>query len=394
MAIIGTTAVTTAFVFIDGSIDNLEALCAGIDAGQQLVVLDPTRDGLSQIAGALQGFNDLAAIHIISHGAAGRLMLGSTSLDRAALSDHADRLAAIGSTLSAGGDLLLYGCDVAAGGVGQAFIELLADLTGADVAASTDRTGAAVFGGNWRLEAASGSIEAASLALYNFSGLLGTPTFVTASPFSGPAIVDPLSGTGQLIRPYLDTQNLAAVANGAAVAVVSGVLAGATTLHDAAGINDGYYGNASAWIPAATPGWLKIDLGLVSLISSLSFGRDRLGVNLDRPPGSYTISVATSENAYATGNSSNDSTEYTQVFDASFSGSTGALTLLNSFAPVNARYIKIEFSNSGVALDEVQVYEHLGNASLVGTPGKPTCAVTTTPSLDLTPPVWWVTVLA
>lgn len=279
MTIAITPAVISGFVFIDGSIDNLEALCAGIHAGQRLVVLDPTRDGLSQIAGALQGVHDLAAIHIISHGAAGRLMLGSTSLDRAALADHANQLAAIGSALSADGDLLLYGCDVAAGGVGQAFIAALADLTGADVAASTDRTGAALFGGNWRLEAASGSIEAVSLALDNFSGLLGTPTFVPASPFSGPAIVDPLSGTGQLIRPYLDPLNLAVLTKGAAVAVVSGVLAGSTTLHDAAGINDGYYGNASAWIPAAAPGWLKIDLGLVSLISSLSFGRDRLGVD-------------------------------------------------------------------------------------------------------------------
>ena len=46
-----------------------------------------------------------------------------------------------GSTLDA--DLLLYGCDLAASSEGKALIERLASLTGADVAASSDATGAA-----------------------------------------------------------------------------------------------------------------------------------------------------------------------------------------------------------------------------------------------------------
>ena len=54
--------------------------------------------------------------------------------------------------LAAGADLLLYGCDVAADALGQQMTGTLAALTGADVAASTDLTGAASRGGNWVLE--------------------------------------------------------------------------------------------------------------------------------------------------------------------------------------------------------------------------------------------------
>jgi len=56
--------------------------------------------------------------------------------------------------------LFLYGCDIAAEVEGQNFISRLAQITGADVAASQDATGSAALGGNWNLEYASGSIEA------------------------------------------------------------------------------------------------------------------------------------------------------------------------------------------------------------------------------------------
>jgi hypothetical protein len=50
----------------------------------------------------------------------------------------------------------VYGCEVGAGS-GSDFVDRLGELTGADIAASTDRTG---HGGNWNLEFAKGDIEA------------------------------------------------------------------------------------------------------------------------------------------------------------------------------------------------------------------------------------------
>ncbi len=144
------------FVFDD--VPDWRELVSG--AAGRVVVLDASRDGLAQMAEALAGERDLAAIHIVSHGSEGRLNLGSTTLDAAGMQGvHREQLETIGRALSAGGDILIYGCDFAAGEEGRAAAAILATVTGADVAASDDVTGGAALGGDWRLEANSGAVE-------------------------------------------------------------------------------------------------------------------------------------------------------------------------------------------------------------------------------------------
>ena len=126
-----------------------------------IVMLNAAEDGIAQINRVLAGEHDLAAIHIISHGSAGALQLGSSLLDADELSRNSAAVTAWGRALSADGDLLLYGCDVGQGVVGRAFIGQLAQLTGADVAASNNRTGSAASGGDWTLEVRAGAIETA-----------------------------------------------------------------------------------------------------------------------------------------------------------------------------------------------------------------------------------------
>ncbi len=147
-------------VFIVGNVANAQQLVDAIEPGTEVVVLDGNQDGLRQIADYLEGREGIDAIHIISHGAEGQLHLGTVTLDQANLASRAGELAVIGRSLSDDGDILLYGCDVARDG--DAFIQQLAALTGADIAASTDPTGAARLGGDWQLEASTGSIEAGS----------------------------------------------------------------------------------------------------------------------------------------------------------------------------------------------------------------------------------------
>ncbi len=145
------------FVFDD--VPEWEQLVTNV--GQRLVVLDSSRDGLAQMAEALAGERDLAAIHIVSHGSEGRLNLGVTVLDAAGMEGmHREQLETIGRALSAGGDILIYGCDFAAGEQGRAAAATLASVTGADVAASDDVTGSAELGGDWRLEENAGAVEA------------------------------------------------------------------------------------------------------------------------------------------------------------------------------------------------------------------------------------------
>jgi len=85
--------------------------------------------------------------------------------------------------------LLIYACDLAAGADGQAFIKTVAGATGAVVAASTDRTGSAVLGGNWVLERSTGDIAVPTLSVAGYTGVLDI-TNVTADFVVAPAMMD------------------------------------------------------------------------------------------------------------------------------------------------------------------------------------------------------------
>ncbi|MDQ2102010.1 DUF4347 domain-containing protein [Azospirillum isscasi] len=155
-------------VFVDGGVTDWQTLVAGVKAGVEVVLLNGAADGLAQMAAWAAGKSGYDAIHVLSHGAEGQVRLGMFILDTAAVAARSDDLAALGGALADGGDLLLYGCDVA-GGNGGAFIAAMAEATGADVAASTDRTGSFAAGGNWILEARIGNLEASSLAFQDYA---------------------------------------------------------------------------------------------------------------------------------------------------------------------------------------------------------------------------------
>ncbi|MBP1207872.1 hypothetical protein JOD97_005958 [Duganella sp. 1411] len=148
--------------FIESNVADLPTLLKGL-AGTEVHVLDAGQDGLRQIAAILDGRAGVDALHIISHGATAAVNFGALKLDGGNLDAHRAELESIGRAMADGGDILLYGCDVAAGGAGAAFIDRLADATGADVAASTNPTGASALGGDWRLEVHSGQIETAAV---------------------------------------------------------------------------------------------------------------------------------------------------------------------------------------------------------------------------------------
>ncbi|MBI1209818.1 MAG: DUF4347 domain-containing protein [Azospirillum sp.] len=147
-------------VFIESNVADYQTLVDGMKPGIEVELLDATQDGLSQIAKWAQSHSGYDAIHIISHGNQGTIELGIFSLDSTGTQTRAADLATLGAALTADGDLLLYGCEVA-GGTGQTLITALAAATGADVAASSDETGALSADGNWVLERSFGTIETA-----------------------------------------------------------------------------------------------------------------------------------------------------------------------------------------------------------------------------------------
>lgn len=180
---------------MDGAAANsqelVDDLAAANDGTRELDVylLDPTRDGIQQISEILAGYSDLDAIHLLSHGTAGKLQLGATWLTNDNLSAYAGELANWNAALRSGSDILIYGCDVAGSDEGRLFVESLAALTGANVAASTNHTGAQDFAGDWNLEFQIGKVEstvAFSKTLQaNWHNLLGVITVNTTADVVG-----------------------------------------------------------------------------------------------------------------------------------------------------------------------------------------------------------------
>ena len=149
-------------LFVSTGVNEYDRLLDGISPNVEVIVLDSTRDGVAQITEALAGRKDLDAIHILSHGAEAELMLGSSRLTMESMNSiYADKLAAIGQSLVKEADLLIYGCNFGQGELGQQAAGRLAELTGADVAVSTDATGHVDLGGDWQLEHYTGDVESA-----------------------------------------------------------------------------------------------------------------------------------------------------------------------------------------------------------------------------------------
>jgi hypothetical protein len=155
----GTNNTNSSLVFIDSSVQDYQSLIAGIKPGTEVAVLDSVRNQVEQIGEYLAGRSNISSLHIVSHGDSGSLQLGQTKFGLDALNNNSNALQSWSKSLTADADILLYGCDVAQGQQGTAFVNQLSRITGADVAASTDLTGSAALGGDWNLEFDTGNIE-------------------------------------------------------------------------------------------------------------------------------------------------------------------------------------------------------------------------------------------
>ena len=99
----GTTTQRNDIFVFDAGLADLPTLIDAVAPGQQVIVLDTWQDGLTQLAAALAGQSSLDAIHNLSHGSAGSLLLGNTVIDSSTQDGHAAQLARIGAHLSGSG---------------------------------------------------------------------------------------------------------------------------------------------------------------------------------------------------------------------------------------------------------------------------------------------------
>lgn len=146
-------------VFVDSGVQDAEQLMSGVPADHEIVLLDENRGGIEQISDVLESRRNVASIHVLAHGKVGEIQLGNQQVNLATMQQQSSEIKAWSNSLSNGADILIYGCDTGAGQQGTEFIHRLARLTGADVAASDDKTGSTKRGADWDLEKSIGLIE-------------------------------------------------------------------------------------------------------------------------------------------------------------------------------------------------------------------------------------------
>jgi hypothetical protein len=88
-------------VVIDPAVEDWHTLVSGVAADANLLVLDRTRDGIAAIADAVD-LRNLSALHVVAHGHAGEIDLGSVTLSSANLDHYVEALACIGRALTDG----------------------------------------------------------------------------------------------------------------------------------------------------------------------------------------------------------------------------------------------------------------------------------------------------
>ncbi len=160
LAAYDTSTARQEIVFLSPSVRDYQQLLDGISPNVEVFVLDPTRDGVEQIAEVLVGRTGVDAIHLIGEGTEAEMHLGASFLTQESISTrYAEQFQQIGQSLSEKADLLIYGCNFGQGEAGLGAMKTLAELTGADIAASTDRTGHVSEYANWELEVSVGFIE-------------------------------------------------------------------------------------------------------------------------------------------------------------------------------------------------------------------------------------------
>jgi subtilisin family serine protease len=169
-------------------------------SGASVLILRSDVDGVEQIAAYLTSTGlTYDALHIISHGSEGAIYLGTTRLSAESLTSYDQTLKQIGASISPLGDILLYGCDVARGDLGVAFINSLAQLTGADVVASEDLTGLA---GDSDLEFQSGKVDSARLSFVS-----NLPTLLSESEANDTLATADAATLGSAMNGQLSTSS-------------------------------------------------------------------------------------------------------------------------------------------------------------------------------------------
>ncbi|MBV6623634.1 MAG: DUF4347 domain-containing protein [Rivularia sp. (in: Bacteria)] len=118
-------------VVIDEAVGDFQSLVKVLLPLSKVMIIQPNYNEIEQITQTLNKCTQLKNLHIIANGSPGCLYFGKSNLSLFTLRSYASQLKSWTVT-----NILLYGCNVAAGNAGKEFIRRLYVLTSANIAAS------------------------------------------------------------------------------------------------------------------------------------------------------------------------------------------------------------------------------------------------------------------
>jgi hypothetical protein len=124
-------------------------------------------------------------------------------------------------------------------------------------------------------------------------------------------------------------------------------------------VNDGLYGNANSWIAGTTDSFVGINLGATAVtIQCVAFGRDNLGIQTDRVPGTYTLQFTTTPNPSGATPDASWITLGSIVYPGTIP--TPALRHSYKFTPVQATgfRLRVQTADSPIGIDELELYDY------------------------------------
>ncbi|VAW55815.1 hypothetical protein MNBD_GAMMA07-810, partial [hydrothermal vent metagenome] len=119
-------------VFIDQTVADYQSFLDDIQQSGDatdfvVVILDSSSNGVDQISQVLAEYQDIDAVHIISHGTDGQIFLGNSPLFSSNLDEYSDQISGWGNSFTEEADILIYGCDLAASENGQSLINSISE---------------------------------------------------------------------------------------------------------------------------------------------------------------------------------------------------------------------------------------------------------------------------
>ena len=172
-------------IIIDQAVPDKHLFYKALKPGGEIREIDSSKDGLEQLKAILANYQNLNALHIVSHADDGVVFLGSSNVNEELLREEVNTLATMNKAMKDGADVFFYGCNLAKSEKGEALLELIQGEANVDVAASNNLTGNMKQGGDWQLEIVKGDISSeqpfSDIAVRDFSHTLASEVYTSGS---------------------------------------------------------------------------------------------------------------------------------------------------------------------------------------------------------------------